>query len=505
MGGQLDSRLNTTEPAATSHEVDIPVTPDISANSDAPALALAAPVPRRLKSWLLAADTAAVLIALVMASGAMFVVRDLPGWLDIRHFLLGLASLPGFAIGASFNRMYLARANERPSEEAGNIARTVAVGVGTVVLIAFLIQFKELSRLWVVLFGIGSFVALVSERRLARAKFRRLRRSGRLTRPIVIVGTDPNAIGLMHTYLRNPDQGYRVVGFVGDDDIGERAGVGVLGRIDELDLVLEQTQAVGVIISQSSVGHDDLNAMTRRLTDQGYHVALSSTLTDIDITRLRPQQLDGRTMIYVEPVRRDGWRAVAKRFFDVVAAVSLLVVTLPISVATIIAIRLEGPGPILFRQQRVGRDGELFTMTKFRTMVPDAEARRAELAALNEADGPLFKMTHDPRITRVGRILRKLSIDELPQLVSVIVGDMSMVGPRPALPSEIEDWDEALHERLRVLPGLTGMWQVSGRSDSSFEQYRRLDLYYVHNWSLAHDLRICLRTVSVVLTGRGAS
>jgi lipopolysaccharide/colanic/teichoic acid biosynthesis glycosyltransferase len=191
--------------------------------------------------------------------------------------------------------------------------------------------------------------------------------------------------------------------------------------------------------------------------------------------------------------------------FDVVAAVSLLVLTLPLMLVAIIAIRIEGPGPTFFRQRRVGLDGELFTMTKLRTMVPDAEARRAELAHLNESDGPLFKMSKDPRITRVGRVLRKLSIDELPQLVSVIIGDMSMVGPRPALPQEIEDWDDALHERLRVLPGLTGLWQVSGRSDSSFEQYRRLDLYYVDNWSLAHDLRICLRTIRVVLTGRGAS
>ncbi len=493
MGGQLKSHESAADRVETSHTADIMVRPETGG------------VRRRLKSRLLIADTAAVLFALLSATGALYVVRDLPAWLDFRHLLLGLASLPGFAVGASLNRMYLARANERPSEEAGNILRTVAVGLGTLLLISFSIQFKELSRLWVVMFGVGSFVALVTERRFARRKFRQLRQTGRLTRPIVIVGTDANAIGLMHTYLRNPEQGYRVIGFVGDDDIGERAGVGVLGPIEHLDLILEQTNAVGVIISQTAVDHDTLNAMTRRLTDGGYHVALSSTLTDIDITRLRPQQLDGRTMIYVEPIRRDGWRALAKRAFDVVTAVSLLAITLPVTVAAAIAIRIEGPGPIFFRQTRVGLNGEPFTMTKFRTMVPDAEARRCELTDLNEADGPLFKMTHDPRITRVGRLLRKLSIDELPQLVSVIVGDMSMVGPRPALPHEIDDWDEALHERLRVLPGLTGMWQVSGRSDSSFEQYRRLDLYYVHNWSLAHDLRICLRTIGVVLSGRGAA
>ena len=493
MGGQLESEQVGARVPETSHSVDIV--------SQAPA----APVPRRLKTWLLAADATAILLALLASTAMLVTVRDLPMWLDMRHLILGLVSLPGFVVGAAANRMYLARANERPSEEARNIIRTVAVGMGTLVLIAFLVQFKELSRLWVVLFGLGSFLALLSERRLARARFRRLRRDGRLTRSIVIVGTDANAIGLMHTYLRNPDQGYRVLGFVGDDDIGERAGVGVLGGIGDLDDVLEQTGAVGVIISQTAVGHDELNAITRRLTDRGYHVALSSTLTDIDIHRLRPQQLDGRTMIYVEPVRRDGWHAVAKRTFDVVTAVSLLIITLPVSVVAVLAIRLEGPGPILFRQRRVGLNGELFTMTKFRTMVPDAEARRAELDDLNEADGPLFKMEHDPRITRVGRILRKLSIDELPQLVSVIIGDMSMVGPRPALPHEIEDWDRALHDRLRVLPGLTGMWQVSGRSGSTFEEYRRLDLYYVHNWSLAHDLRICARTIGVVLTGRGAA
>ena len=144
-------------------------------------------------------------------------------------------------------------------------------------------------------------------------------------------------------------------------------------------------------------------------------------------------------------------------------------------------------------------------MTKLRTMVVDAEARRAELLDRNEMDGPLFKIADDPRITRVGRVLRKLSIDELPQLFSVVGGSMSMVGPRPALPDEAALWDEQVHERLRVLPGITGMWQVSGRSTTSFEEYKRLDLYYVDNWSLTHDVRICAKTVGVVLSSRGAA
>ena len=210
-------------------------------------------------------------------------------------------------------------------------------------------------------------------------------------------------------------------------------------------------------------------------------------------------------MLYIEPVIRNGWRALAKRGFDLAVAIVVLVLTLPVLLVAMVAIKLDSRGPVFFRQARVGRDGRRFNMTKLRTMVVDAEARKSELIERNEADGPLFKIADDPRVTRVGRVLRKLSIDELPQLVSVLKGDMSIVGPRPALPEEVDGWDDSLHDRLRVLPGVTGMWQVSGRSETSFEQYRRLDLYYVDNWTLAHDVRICARTVGVVLTGRGAA
>jgi exopolysaccharide biosynthesis polyprenyl glycosylphosphotransferase len=281
--------------------------------------------------------------------------------------------------------------------------------------------------------------------------------------------------------------------------------VSVLGRLADLEHVLREQNAIGVVVSLPAVGQDEVNALTRRLTDHGFHVALSSSLADIDVTRLRPQQVDGRTMIYVEPVIRHGWRRAAKRTFDVLSASLLLLVTAPVVLLTMLAIKLDSPGKVFFRQERVGRDGNVFTLLKLRTMVADADLRKDELLALNEADGPLFKIHNDPRITRVGRVLRKLSIDELPQLLCVIRGTMSMVGPRPALASEVEMWDPLLHERLRVLPGLTGLWQVSGRSDSSFDRYRRLDLYYVDNWSLLHDLTICVKTFGVVLSGRGAA
>ena len=175
-----------------------------------------------------------------------------------------------------------------------------------------------------------------------------------------------------------------------------------------------------------------------------------------------------------------------------------------VMIGTAIAIKLDSRGPVLFRQTRVGQNSKPFNVLKLRSMVTDAEAQLVDLIDLNEADGPLFKMAEDPRITRVGRLIRATSIDELPQLWNVVRGDMSLVGPRPALPHETEEWDSLLAQRLRVKPGITGMWQVNGRSDTSFEDYTRLDLYYVDNWTLTTDLAIMLKTVPAVVLRQGA-
>ena len=461
--------------------------------------------PGSIKHRLMLGDAAAMAVGVVVAVFVQRLIRPMPSWIVSSQLLFVAISTPGFILGAARNRIYQARTTERQGEEARRIFNTVAIGIGLMVTLAFAFQYSQMSRLWVILVSISVLASVLVERRIARKIFASLRTSGRMMRRIVIVGTDAHAIGLMHTYQRNPGLGYRVVGFVGDDDQCQRSGVPVLGPIDDLAELLEFHGVGGVVVSLMSVGPERVNALTRRLTDDGYHVALSSCLSDIDVTRLRPQELDGRTMLYVEPVIRDGWRAIAKRIFDVAMASLIILLTLPLLAVAVIAIRLGDRGPVLFKQTRVGKDGRPFTMAKLRTMVLDADERKHELMSENEADGPLFKMARDPRVTRVGRVLRKLSIDELPQLFAVLKGTMSMVGPRPALPEEAESWDGDLVDRIRVLPGLTGMWQVSGRSDAGFDLYRRLDLYYVDNWSLGHDMRICARTVGVVLTGRGAA
>jgi exopolysaccharide biosynthesis polyprenyl glycosylphosphotransferase len=460
----------------------------------------------RLKRRLVAADVVAATIGVAVAFAWQNIVKPVPGDIVVEHVLLFAASIPGFVLGAVAYRIHQARANERPRDEFTNILKAVALGVGCIVLIAFATQYDDLSRLWIGLVAASMSGALLLERSLARRKFAQMRQNGTLVRPIAVVGTDSHALELTRSIMARPESGYRVVGHVGDDDPDrDDEGVEVLGKRSDIFEILHAQHAVGVIISLGAMPSDELNLLVRRLTDASYHVAISSSLLDIDVTRLRLQQVDGRSIIYVERVIRDGWRAHAKRGFDVLGALALLVLTSPIMLLSALAIKLTSAGPVIFSQDRVGQYGAIFPMYKLRTMVVDAEARRADLEAENEADGPLFKMEHDPRITPVGRFLRRTCIDELPQLFCVLRGSMSLVGPRPALPDEVAAWDGETTERLRVMPGLTGMWQVRRSDEISFEEYKRLDLYYVDNWSLIRDVKICLLTVGVIVTGRGAS
>jgi exopolysaccharide biosynthesis polyprenyl glycosylphosphotransferase len=477
---------------------------DVDLRSSEPMVLTPFVAPATLKQRLIAADALVVALGIALA----FAWQSLMGsdeavGLRRPHLILACVTFPVWSLSFSLSRLYLARALERPIEEFRRIVQACLISVGVMVAVAFTFQFTDLSREWIVSLLVLVPTFLTAERMIARRIFVRMRREGQISRPILIVGTDADAVGLLHAAQRTPDLGYRVVGFVGPHEIGVR-GVDVLGGIDSTEEVLERTGATGVVISLSSVASDVVNKLTRQLTDAGYHVALSSGLRDIDVARFRAQDFGGQTLVYVEQIQRDGWRAGAKRALDIAIAVTALVITSPLMLIAAIAVKWGSPGPVIFAQERVGRDGVPFRVFKLRTMVDGADDRKAELAEHNEADGPLFKMANDPRVTGVGAILRKYSIDELPQFINVLRGEMSVVGPRPALASEVEEWDDEVRDRLRVLPGITGMWQVSGRSDTTFEEYKRLDLYYVDNWSLAHDLTIVMRTFSAVFAARGA-
>jgi exopolysaccharide biosynthesis polyprenyl glycosylphosphotransferase len=361
------------------------------------------------------------------------------------------------------------------------------------------------SRSFLLIVFSFSLVFVLCERLLVRATFARARASGRLVRRVVVIGTNAEALGVVSMLEMTPGLGYEVVGLL---DCGTAYGViapvPVLGQWGDAVQLVQQVDATGVIVAASAIDVPLANRLARELLDLGYHVEVTSGLIDIAADRLIARPLGRRPVMYVEPVRRIGWRRAAKRGFDIAIAGGLLLVASPALLVAALAIKAQSRGPVFFRQKRVGKNGALFDVVKLRTMVTNAETMLDELRCRNESDGPLFKMRDDPRVFPVGRVLRKWSIDELPQLWNVLRGDMSIVGPRPALPDEMLLWPDDLRNRLRVKPGITGLWQVNGRSSASFTDYERYDLYYVDNWSLLTDIAIFFKTIPVVLSRKGA-
>jgi len=258
------------------------------------------------------------------------------------------------------------------------------------------------------------------------------------------------------------------------------------------------------VTSASETAAEYLRRLSWQLEGTGLELLVAPGLIEVAGPRLHIRPLEGLPLLTVESPRLEGWRRLVKSAFDrTVAAVALLVLA-PVLLGLAVAVRATSEGPVLYRQQRVGAHGRTFTMLKFRSMVVDAERKLDELRAANISDGPLFKIRQDPRVTPVGRWLRRLSLDELPQLVNVLTGSMSLVGPRPPLPDEVACYEGPVGRRLLVKPGLTGLWQISGRSDLPWEEAVRLDLRYVENWSLALDALILWKTGSAVLRSRGA-
>ena len=457
-----------------------------------------------LKLGIVVADVVTVALAFTVAS---LVTATLAGWpaSETRHHLeVAALTLPVWPVLFARQQMYAARFLTRLMDELRRVLHVVVVGTVTVVVVGWLTG-MSLGRVWVGLFFVTVLSLVAAERFVIRRWFVHRRREGRSLRDVVLVGTNAEAEDLYEA-LDDPALGYRVVGFVSTDPAAPMSldGLPVRCGTEGTLAFARSLDAQGVILATTSLDVGLPNRLLRELLEGGLHVEMTSGLRDVTPERMTVRPLGRHPVVYLEPARRFGWRAVAKRAFDVVLAGLGLLVAAPVLVASAVAIKLTSSGPVLFRQERVGRDGRTFEVLKLRTMVRDAEDLLPGLLEHNESDGPLFKMKDDPRITRVGRVLRKLSIDELPQLWNVVRGDMSLVGPRPALPREVVRWNDELHERLRVRPGITGMWQVSGRSDSGFSEYQRLDLFYVDNWSIVIDLGILVRTIPAVVTGRGA-
>ncbi|MGH8976965.1 MAG: sugar transferase [Acidimicrobiia bacterium] len=461
---------------------------------------------RTAKATMMVADLCTV--ALAMFAAALLALSLAPDGHSMSPATMAFAGIVASPLWLGLfarYKLYSASAVSSRLSESNRIVHAAAAASASTALLAVLLDW-QISRTWLVLTFAIVIPALLIEREVARRAFARVRASGHLGRRVLIIGTNAEARGLSEMLACNPSLGYSVIGYVGKDlHAGiPNAPLPVLGGFDDTVSVLEREGATGAIIAMSAIDATTANALARDLMDKGFHVELTSGLVDIAADRLIARPLGRRPVLYVEPVRRVGWRVGAKRLFDFVLAGTLLLLALPVLAVCAVLIKLDTRGPVFFRQVRLGKDAKPFPLVKLRTMVTGAEQMIDELLHDNEADGPLFKLRDDPRVTRAGRFLRKTSLDELPQLWNVLRGEMSIVGPRPALESETEGWTPELALRLRVKPGITGMWQVNGRSAASFEDYTRHDLYYVHNWSLLTDLAIVMKTIPVVLFRRGA-
>ena len=318
---------------------------------------------------------------------------------------------------------------------------------------------------------------------------------------VVVVGTGVEAKELAELITDHPEARFELAGIVGNLGVAERNGlaeawIGPTGRLVEL---MHQHQVTGAIVTATSFRSEQFRNITKELFGSGYDVHLTTGVSRMWEGRFDVRSLAHEPLIVMGRNEPPTWQHVGKRIIDVVGASLAILLFSPLMIAAALAIKLQDRGPIVYSARRAGRRGEFFPMYKFRSMVPDAEKLKDEMQGQNERTGPLFKVSDDPRITRVGRIIRETSIDELPQLFNVIRGDMSLVGPRPALPEEVQAFDDELRERSRVRPGITGLWQVEARSNAAFNAYRRLDLHYVENWNLWLDLRILLATGEQVI------
>ncbi len=339
---------------------------------------------------------------------------------------------------------------------------------------------------------------------------------GRLKGPdgnqrIVIVGTGAEAKELLHLLRDHPESALSVVGVIGNAGVAEEYSLAKhwLGPVNNLIGIMERDSVTGAIITPTGFRNKQFREITRTLFTAGYDVHLSTGVTHIYAGRFEVRPVVHEPLVRLTNHSPYRIEVILKRLLDIIGASIILFLTLPLMAATAIAIKIEDRGPVLFRQVRkrtlvTDSTGAVigvseFEMLKFRSMGTDAEEQRRKLVEQNERSGPIFKMTTDPRITKVGRLIRELSIDELPQLINVLRGDMSLVGPRPALISEEEAFDEEHKRRFAVKPGITGLWQIEARSNREFRAYRRLDLHYVQNWSLGLDLKILFATAAYVV------
>jgi exopolysaccharide biosynthesis polyprenyl glycosylphosphotransferase len=389
--------------------------------------------------------------------------------------------------------------------------RVAVSGLAALALLTFaaaLLPDDGLERLVLVAAPVATAMTLLG-RLFNRRRMQAARRRGLMTKRVVVVGRDVAAVDLVRRLRRDPAAGLRVVGACvprpGDSLVLADEGVPVLGGLDDVLSALDEVGGDAVVIaSTSETAAQYTRDLAWRLEGTNIDVLVGPGLIEVASNRLQLRPTTSLPLIQIQEPEFRGSRRLVKSLMDRTVAAALLLVAAPGMIAIVLAVRLTSSGPAFFRHRRIGKRGREFDLLKFRSMVTDSDDKIESLMTLNEGNEVQFKMRNDPRVTRVGSFLRKYSLDELPQLINVLTGDMSLVGPRPHVTREVEQYGPDMHRRLLVKPGITGLWQVSGRSDLSWEETVELDVRYVENWSLGLDITILWRTFRAVLGSNGA-
>ena len=463
---------------------------------------------RRYRRLALAGDLLAAVIACLLAVLVRFgpLAPSLSGRF-LTYLLLALALPVAWVAVVAVQGGYERRFLGSGAEEFRRLVTAGLVLLGSIAVVAYALR-SEVARGFVFLAVPATVLLTMFARRQLRAWVRRLRARGLALQRVLVVGRADAVVPVIEKLDREPQHGLLPVGacvpFVGGElSRGHDVPVaGDPGRV--LDAVRETGAHAVAVVSHPDLSGQALRRLSWELEDRGVQLIVSPGIVEVAGPRLSIRPLAGLSLLHLEQPTAAGGDLLLKAAFDRLLGTFVLLVLSPLLITVAIAVRTTSPGPALFRQTRVGVGGREFSIYKFRSMVTDAEARLVELPEQDEGNGVLFKMRADPRITPIGAFLRRYSLDELPQLINVAKGDMSLVGPRPPLPSEVAGYSDDAVRRLRVRPGMTGLWQVSGRSDLSWEQSLLLDLRYVDNWSMTLDLSILWRTVRAVLKGEGA-
>lgn len=444
------------------------------------------------------------------AENPTFVVDYLSQRVKVGNAILGVLIVITWYGAFAAQGLYVSHRLSSGWKELREIAHAIAVCSITMLVAAQVGRWPTINLRTTAGFAILSFALVGGVRMLLRFNLRRLRAQGHNLKNLVIVGGGLRGQSFAAHLRRRQDLGYKLIGFVDSDPEYANAtlqGAPYLGTIEDLPRLISNEVIDEVTVALPIKSHyTQIETAVSLLEEQGITTHVLSDLFPQKLAKSQAVDFDGVPIVTLGSAPPFSWRTEAKRIIDLTVSTSALMVCAPLFAVVAIAIKLESHGPVFFVQERVGFSKRRFRMIKFRTMSFDAEERMKDLEHLNEKSGPIFKIKNDPRITRVGKWLRKTSIDELPQLINVLVGDMSVVGPRPLSVRDAMRMEEAWQKRrFSVKPGLTCLWQVSGRSNLSFEQWMQLDLEYIDHWSLKLDASILLRTIPAIVLARGAS